>query len=172
MGQLLVVGVDGSPSSYTALRWAIEYAGRTGARVRAVRCWMPVFKVRGWEAAVTGEPVSPAEQGARARRELADVVAAALLWVSDKATRIVVDQKLVRGPAGPMLVANADGADLLVVGHGPRVAELLHRSVSWYCVRNATCPVLVIPPAMATCRTLTPVTGAAPARVLPVPARR
>ncbi|MBV9161365.1 MAG: universal stress protein [Pseudonocardiales bacterium] len=37
--QLVVVGVDGSPTSYTALRWALAYAGRTGARVRPVRCW-------------------------------------------------------------------------------------------------------------------------------------
>jgi hypothetical protein len=64
-----------------------------------------------------------------------------------------------------VLVANADGADLLVVGHGPRVAELVHRSVSWYCVRNATCPVVVVPPAMATCRTLTPPTAQVPAWV-------
>jgi nucleotide-binding universal stress UspA family protein len=77
MRKLLVVGVDGSPFSYPALRWALEYAGRVGARVRAVRCWMPVLKVRGWEVAVTGEPVTPAEQQAQARRQLADVVAAA-----------------------------------------------------------------------------------------------
>jgi len=29
--QKLVVGVDGSPVSYPALRWALAYAGRTGA---------------------------------------------------------------------------------------------------------------------------------------------
>jgi nucleotide-binding universal stress UspA family protein len=170
MEKLLVVGVDGSPSSYTALRWALESAGRTGARVRAIRCWTPVFRARGWEAAVTGS-VPPAEQQAHARRELAQVMAAALLWIPES-RQVAVEQKVVRGPAGPMLVAHADGADLLVVGHGPRVAELLHRSVSWYCVRNATCPVLVIPPAMATSRTLTPVTAAVPAPVRPVPSSR
>ncbi len=35
---VVVVGVDGSPASYTALRWALAHASRTGARVRAVRC--------------------------------------------------------------------------------------------------------------------------------------
>ena len=63
-------------------------------------------------------------------------------------------QSLVRGPAGPGLVGESGGADLLVVGHCPRVAELLHRLVSWYCMRHATCPALVIPPAMAMRRTL------------------
>jgi hypothetical protein len=52
-----------------------------------------------------------------------------------------------------VLVASAAGADLLVVGHGYRwVTEMLHRSVSWYCVRYATCPGLVIPPVCAPSR--------------------
>jgi nucleotide-binding universal stress UspA family protein len=35
MGELRVVGVDGSPASYTALQWALAYAGRTGATMPA-----------------------------------------------------------------------------------------------------------------------------------------
>ncbi|MDQ4011553.1 MAG: universal stress protein [Actinomycetota bacterium] len=160
--QVLVVGVDGSPASYTALRWTLERATRIGAQVRAVRCWMPIV-ARRWEAAVTGEPVPPeAEQQARAERELTQVVAAALARIPDGATRVAVRQRVTRGPAGPVLVDESDGADLLVVGHGPRVAELLHRSVSWYCVVHASCPVLVIPPAMATRRTLAPATAQVP----------
>ncbi|MBV9160169.1 MAG: hypothetical protein JO309_05320 [Pseudonocardiales bacterium] len=54
--QTLVVRVNGSPASCPALRWALRYAGRASARVRAVRRWMPVV-VRGWDAAVTAEPV-------------------------------------------------------------------------------------------------------------------
>ncbi|MGQ0716343.1 MAG: universal stress protein [Pseudonocardiales bacterium] len=159
MSELVVVGVDGSPASYTALRWALGYAGRTGARVHAVRCWLPVV-ARGWEAAVTAEPVPPpAEQQARAERELVAVVTAALARIPEGSTHVAVRLRVVRGPAGSALVAEADGAALLVLGHGPRVAELLHRSVSWYCVRHAMCPVLVIPPAMATRRTLTPATA-------------
>ncbi len=64
--------------------------------------------------------------------------------------------------AGPVLAGEADGAALLVVGHGPRATELRHRSVSWYCLRHATCPVLVIPPTMATLRALTPPTAEVP----------
>jgi nucleotide-binding universal stress UspA family protein len=160
MSEQLVVGVDGSPGSYTALRWALACAAHIDAEVHAVRCWMPVA-ARGWEAAVTGEPVPPeAEQEARTERELAQVVAAALARVPDGAARVAVRQSVIRGPVGPGLVGEAYGADLLVVGHGPRVTELLHRSVSWYCIRHATCPVLVIPPAIATQRTLAPATAA------------
>ncbi len=35
--QLVVVGVGGSPASYTALRWTLAHAGCTGAWVCAVR---------------------------------------------------------------------------------------------------------------------------------------
>lgn len=161
--QVVVVGVDGSPASYTALRWALAYAGRTGAWVRAVRCWMPVL-AKGWEAAVTAEPVPPhAEQEARAERELTQVVAAALARVPEGSRRVAVRQRVTRGSAGPVLVIDATGADLLVVGHGPRSIEMLHRSVSWYCVRHATCPVLVIPPEMATRRLLVSATVEVPA---------
>jgi hypothetical protein len=92
---------------------------------------------------------------ARAQRQLAEIVSAALIRVPKCAAGVDLGQKVLRGPAGPGLVCSAIGADLLVVGHGPRVAELLHRSVSWYCVRHAHCPVLVIPPVM-TRRKLTP----------------
>ncbi len=34
-----VVGVDGSRSSYEALRWAVRYAGRVGGAVEAVAEW-------------------------------------------------------------------------------------------------------------------------------------
>lgn len=37
-GDVVVVGVDGSPASYTALRWALTHAARTGSRVHAIRC--------------------------------------------------------------------------------------------------------------------------------------
>lgn len=97
-----------------------------------------------------------AEQEARAERELAQVVAAALARVTNAATRVTVRHKVVRGPAGPVLISQAVGADLLVVGHGHRSIDMLHRSVSWYCALRAACPVLVIPPAMATRRTLVP----------------
>jgi nucleotide-binding universal stress UspA family protein len=161
--QVVVVGVDGSPASYTALRWALAHAAALGAPLRAVRCWTPIVAKR-WEAAVTGEPVpSEAGQQARAERELAQVVAAALARLPDQATRAAVRQRVVRGPAGPVLAGEAHGAALLVVGHGPRATELRHRSVSWYCLRHATCPVLVIPPTMDTRRALTPATADVPA---------
>ncbi|HYZ35821.1 MAG TPA: universal stress protein [Pseudonocardiaceae bacterium] len=116
-----------------------------GARVRGIRCWMPVL-VKGWEEAVTAEPVPPlVEQQARAEQELAQVVAAALMRAPNEAGWVAVKQTVIRGPAGPTLVSQAADADLPVVGHGRRLIEMLHRSVSWYCVRHASCPVWSFP---------------------------
>lgn len=108
-----------------------------------------------WEAAVTSEPVpSVAEQQARTERELAHIVTAALRQNLDGAEQVAVRRRAVHGPAGPALVAQSHGAALLIVGsHRHRwIAELLHESTNSYCARHATCPVLVIPPAIATRR--------------------
>lgn len=161
--QLVVVGVDGSPASFTALRWVLACRRRPDVRLRAVRCWTPVL-AWGWEAAVAARPVPTiAEQEAQARRELAEVVAAAQAWVPGSAARVAVHQQVVRSPVGPGLVSQAAGADLLVIGHSWRSIGVLHRSVSWYCVRHADCPVLVFPPATATRHELTPPRTGVPA---------
>jgi hypothetical protein len=128
--QVMVVGAEGFPASYTSLREALARAARIGAQLHAVRSGTPVVASR-WEAAATGEPVpAEAEHKARAERELTQVVAAALVPVPEATTRVAARHSVVRGSAGPVLVGEADGADLPVVGQGPRVAGLLRRSVS------------------------------------------
>lgn len=160
---MVVVGVDGSPASFTALRWVLACRRRPDVRLRAVRCWTPVL-APGWEAAVYARPVPTiAEQETRARRELAEVVAAAQAWVPGGTAQVAVQQQVVRSPAGPGLVSQAADADLLVVGHCRRSIEVLHRSVSWYCARHADCPVLIFPPVMATRRELAPPRPGVPA---------
>lgn len=57
----IVVGVDGSPGSKTALHWAIAQAERTGATVEAIGAWQdPVTggSVIGWAPMVyTGDSI-------------------------------------------------------------------------------------------------------------------
>lgn len=169
--QLVVVGVDGSPASFTALRWALGYVERTAARLRAVRCFRPVA-VPAWEAAVTGEPVPPvAAQRLRGDRELDQIVTGALLWTTQEAH---VRCRVVDGPVGPGLVAEARHAALLVLGsHGHRrLAHLAHAhgSVSAYCIRHASCPVVVIPPEMGLRGAIpdAPIPGRGPRRCVPL----
>ena len=53
-GPRIVAGVDGSPSSMSALRWAIRQAALTGATVDAVMAWHYPVAAGGYGWAPTG----------------------------------------------------------------------------------------------------------------------
>ena len=133
----IVVGVDGSPSSMTALRWAILQAELTGCEVEAVIAWR--LPSRYGFAAVTDRAT---DFEGDARKVLAD----ALNEVSSVEPDVVIRSSVVEGHPAEVLVRAARGADMLVVGsrgHGG-FTEAVLGSVSQYCVHHAPCPVLVI----------------------------
>ncbi len=133
----IVVGVDGSPSSMTALRWAILQAELTGCEVEAVTAWR--LPSRYGFAAVTDRAT---DFEGDARKVLAD----ALNEVSSVEPDVLIRSSVVEGHAAEVLVRAARGADMLVVGsrgHGGFTGSVLG-SVSQYCVHHALCPVLVI----------------------------
>ena len=133
----IVVGVDGSPSSMTALRWAILQAELTGCEVEAVTAWQ--LPSRYGFAAVTDRATSFEGD---ARKILAD----ALNEVSSVEPDVLIRSSVAEGHPDEVLVRAARGADMLVVGsrgHGGFTGAVLG-SVSQYCVHHAPCPVLVI----------------------------
>jgi len=133
----IVVGVDGSPSSMAALRWAILQAELTGCAVDAVTAWR--LPSRYGFAAIADRA---ADFEGDARKILTD----ALNEVSSVEPDVVIRSCVVEGHPAEVLVRAARGADMLVVGsqgHGGFTAALLG-SVSQYCVHHAPCPVLVI----------------------------
>lgn len=134
---VVVVGVDGSPSSRRALRWALEQAEATGAKVAAVLAWQ-VPRNFG-----TGVMMMPGAQwDAEARNALRSAVEPA----STKWPRVMVDQRVIEGHPVEVLLREARDADLLVVGNrglGGFTGALLG-SVSLRCVTHAVCPVVVI----------------------------
>lgn len=138
---LVVAGFDGSDEAVEAVRWAASLARLTGSALRVVWAW----EVRDvWDAAVstkeTGTP-SLAEMEVVARRRLTEAVS-----VGDDVPGL--DLYLSQGPdAAGILLHAARDADILAVGsrgRGRARAALLG-SVSARCVREAGCPVLVIP---------------------------
>jgi nucleotide-binding universal stress UspA family protein len=136
----IVAGVDGSPSSVEALRWAVRQAGLTGGTVDAVTGWQ--FPVStggyGWAPGT----VDGADYAEIAEKTLADAISAA----ADRRSEVTVRPLVVQGHPAQVLLEAADGADLLVVGsrgHGGFAGALLG-SVSQYCVHHARCPVVVI----------------------------
>ncbi|MEU5844698.1 universal stress protein [Saccharopolyspora shandongensis] len=139
----IAVGVDGSPGSRAALRWALRYAEQCGGTVTAVLAWAPPAYT---EIAPMPPALSDEDSAARAEWELQKAVdeTSALL-----ATSVPVGRKVVRGHAARALLDEAREADLLVVGsrgHGGFAGVLLG-SVGLHCVSHAHCPVVVVRPA-------------------------
>jgi nucleotide-binding universal stress UspA family protein len=132
----IVVGVDGSPSSEQALRWAARQARLTGEELRAVAVW-DYPTTMGW--VLVPENV---DWPGHARKALDDAITASLQ--PDEADR--VQRSVLRGyPAQVLLDASAD-ASLLVVGSRGRggMVGMLLGSVSQHVVTNARCPVVVV----------------------------
>lgn len=130
----VVVGVDGSPESTTAVQWADRYATASGASLRLVVAWQ--------HAMAYGRPMMFEGYHPHAEAEaLLDKVKADLDLPADR-----VETQISEGAPGPVLVAAAEHADALVIGsqgHGA-VSTVLLGSVSSYCVHHATCPVVVV----------------------------
>ena len=139
----IVAGVDGSPSSVGALRWAIRQAGLTGATVDAVIAWHYPAAAAGYGWA----PVGMDQAGSFDAKEIAEkIVADAVSNAAGPASDVRVRSLTAEGNPAQVLVGAAAGADLLVVGsrgHGG-FTEALLGSVSQHCVQHAPCPVVVI----------------------------
>jgi nucleotide-binding universal stress UspA family protein len=132
----IVVGVDGSVPSKSALAWAVGQARLTGAAVEAVIAWeFP---------AISGYPVQVMDVD---WQELAEqVVTDAVGEAARSAGDVEIGCKVMRANAAQALLDASAGAELLVVGsrgHGG-FAEALLGSVGQHCVHHATCPVVVI----------------------------
>ena len=134
----IVVGIDGSPSSRQALRLAIHEAAFRGDTVRAVTAWhIPSMAYANGFAPV----VDPSLYKDNASKVL-DTELAALGTASEGVT---IERATPEGPAAQVLLDEAEGADLLVVGSRGLggFSGLLLGSVSQQCVHHAPCPVLV-----------------------------
>jgi nucleotide-binding universal stress UspA family protein len=133
----VVVGVDGSPASKDALRWAADYARITGAPLRVVSAWhWPVSVVGALPVPEGFDPMQDAQTSLEA--DVSDVLGAA--------PGIALTTEVVGGAAAAILIEESQNASLLVVGSRGRggFAGLLLGSVSEHCTRYAACPVVVV----------------------------
>ncbi|GLY67782.1 universal stress protein [Amycolatopsis taiwanensis] len=134
----VVVGVDGSPASRAALRWAVTEAAATGREVRAVAAWSYA------PALEPGGTVLPVDEMAAAHRRTLDEVIARTVG---KEPGVKVDALLIEGdPVDALLEASKDASLLALGSHGRGLLmTALLGSVSARCLRRATCPVLIFP---------------------------
>lgn len=132
----VVVGVDSTAGSQALLEFGFDHASRRQAPLRAVLCWHPDLL-----ASMLWRPEPPAPT--RAEAWLAETIAG---W-REKYPDVAVRSGVVREHPAAGLVAEAAGAQLLVVGNRGRhaMAGTLLGSVSQAVVHAATCPVAVVP---------------------------
>ena len=136
----IVVGVDGSPGSRAALRWAHEEARLRGATLEVVAVWQ--FPVMTSLPAFGAVPPPEDLSGEAERALLATLSEEGVATTAEVPVTTVVAEG---APAAALLEA-AEDADLLVVGsrgHGG-FTGLLIGSVSHQCASHATCPVVVV----------------------------
>ena len=140
--QEIVVGIDESPASAAALRWAVDQSRATGLPLRLVRTWKVSAATSAAIRSGAGEYIEAATADARAR---------ATRWVLDTlggdAARVQWTLEVHEGGAGPVLVDVSHGARLVVVGTHEHTG--LHRavsgSVSHYVLSHAEGPVVAVP---------------------------
>ncbi|MFE0350985.1 universal stress protein [Streptomyces griseoluteus] len=142
-GREIVVGQHGTPEdSAAALRFAFETAAARGAALRAVRAWTlpPVFAYSPGSLRLLDEAggLEPYE-----KRALAD----ALRPWRERFPGVPVAEHVEMGSAGQVLVSQAKGAQLLVVGRRARRTAVGARigSVAHGVLHHAGSPVAVVP---------------------------
>lgn len=138
----IVVGIDESPASAAALRWAADLSQRTGLPLRLVHVWQLSAAAAAAVAAGAAGYVEAANSDARAR---------ATRWVLDTlggdAAQVRWTLQVAEGGPGPALVNQSQTARMLIVGtHEHRgLRRAISGSVSHYCVSHAEVPVVAVP---------------------------
>jgi nucleotide-binding universal stress UspA family protein len=136
----IVVGVDGSPGSKTALNWAADEAADHGADLVVLDVWEPTLLPSMGSGSVPQTGV--ADPGQRAAENLQEVIKAEL----GEDPRILVRPRVKQGNPAEVLIEESADADLLVVGTRGRggFAGLVLGSVSQHVAAYAKCPVAVV----------------------------
>jgi nucleotide-binding universal stress UspA family protein len=129
--RVIVVGVDGSPGSLRAMRWAIAEAQLRDCAIEAVTVWR----------AGSSYGASSSQDAERIQSGVLQEAVAGLVPEPQ------ISEEIETGDPQEVLVTRSAHASLLVVGsHG--VSSVRHAalgSTSEYCSRMATCPVVVLP---------------------------
>lgn len=131
----IVVGLDGSPASLAALRWALDFAARVGAPVEVVHCR---------QSHLHELLLGPSEELHRGSIcMLQNEVAAAKAGIPGP---VEVRETSTYGIPARELCRIAADAQMLVLGvHGhPTLRDIAFGRVASSCLRHASCLVVVV----------------------------
>ncbi|MFI5492228.1 universal stress protein [Actinoplanes sp. NPDC051859] len=136
----IVVGVDGSPGSRKALRWAAAEAAVHGTDLIVVNVWEHTLLPPAGNVSVSERYVPDPSQ--RTADDLLQVITEEL----GRQPAVLVKPQVKQGRAAKVLIDESANAQLLVVGergHGG-FAGLVLGSVSQHVAAYAKCPVTVV----------------------------
>ena len=137
----IVVGVDGSPASRTALEWAGDEAVRHGSELVVLTAWLPTPPpLAGTSSTLPTHGLTDAGETAK------ELLMAAVRDVLGEDPPVLVQPQVKEGSAAKLLIDFSEDADLLVVGssgHGG-FAGMLLGSVSQHVTAHAKCTVVVV----------------------------
>jgi len=138
---VLVAGVSGSAASAAALRWAADEARRRGARLIAVRAWLPAQPAH--YAVYAGHHDADHE-----RQAASSALAATVRATFGAKPPPGMFTEVTEGMPERVLVERSAGADMLVLGStsAPSLAGRSVGPVIRSCLSRAHCPVVVIGP--------------------------
>lgn len=142
--QRLVVGVDDTHASRAALAFAMREAGLRGSALEVITAWTLADEgLTAPEEDITGEDEVP-ESARRHAQQIQDRAVA--LTLQEVEARPLLSRQVIEGDAGQVLLRGSRDADYLVVGTAAK--ESVRRkslgSVSEYCLRHATCAVVLV----------------------------
>jgi nucleotide-binding universal stress UspA family protein len=140
----IVVGVDGSPASMAALRWAFAHRAPNGPPPVAVNVWEcpALIGVSATGYPLPAPPVGRDQVRSSAESILRDTADRAL----GEAARDVTVATVEDPSASHGLTHFSKDAAMLVVGiHRHHGLGLLLGSTASRCIRDAQCPVVVVP---------------------------
>jgi len=139
----VVVGIDGSPLSESALSFAFEEASLRGAPLLVVHTWFDT------EAAEMLAPERFAVESGTAQEVAERLLAERLAGWGEKYPDVTVERVITRGRPHQELIKLSERAQLVVVGSRGRggFAGLLLGSHSQALIHAARCPVMVVRPA-------------------------
>jgi nucleotide-binding universal stress UspA family protein len=137
--------VDGAPRTIAALRWAASEALRRDAEVVAVHAWGSVLRPASYA------PVSDCADPDESARRAADLLGAAIRTAFGGSPPVPVREVVDDRAVVPALLSQARRAELLVVatrtadGSDGRPLDSGPGSTTLSCLRQAPCPVVVLP---------------------------
>ncbi|MFJ2666354.1 universal stress protein [Nocardia fluminea] len=125
----VLVGVDGSPASHRAVRFAIEEASRRGVGLTAISVWMD-----------SRPGVSSAEMTANAH----NLLSRSLAGYGESFAEVPVTRLVVKGDPAHRLLRAATEAQLIVLGHTGGLTRAVHGSVSRTVLHTTTTPFVLV----------------------------